>query len=149
MSKESWGQGMATHSNIPAWNIPRTEQPDTVRRVTMSQTGLKGLNGHITHLLRCILQPLMAPQGEPSMWGLGSVVDSEEASSSHRFITFLLPSSTLTPARGTSSMHLISLFLSDKVLKLCTSSVFSSTIQKYMQSINCAIYLHVFFFPLN
>ena len=137
---------MATHSNILAWNIPRTEQPDTVHRVTMSQTGLKRLSVHITHLLRCILQPLMAPQGEPSMWGLGCVVDSEEASSSHRFITFLLPSSTLMPARGTSSMHLISLFLSDKVLKLCTSSVFSSTIQKYIQSINRDIYFHAFFF---
>ena len=42
-------KGMATHSSILAWEIPRTEEPDrlhTVHEVTKSQTQLKWLSMH-------------------------------------------------------------------------------------------------------
>ena len=33
-------KGMATHSSIPAWAIPWTEEPDGVHEVTKSRLGL-------------------------------------------------------------------------------------------------------------
>ena len=40
-------QGMATHSRILAWRIPRTEEPGRVQtKVSQSQTRLKWLSSH-------------------------------------------------------------------------------------------------------
>ena len=39
-------EGTATHSSILAWEIPWTEEPDTVHRVAKSQTQLKRLSMH-------------------------------------------------------------------------------------------------------
>ena len=40
-------KGMATHSSIPAWRIPRTEEPDgLVPGVTESRTRLSGFHFH-------------------------------------------------------------------------------------------------------
>ena len=47
---------MATHSSIPAWRVPWTEEPGglhTVHRVTNSWTQLKGLSTH--YISGCLL----------------------------------------------------------------------------------------------
>ena len=49
--EDSLEMGMATHSSILAWEIPRTEEPDrlhTVHEVTKSQTQLTHTHTH-TH----------------------------------------------------------------------------------------------------
>ena len=47
--EDSVEKGMATHSSILAWRVPRTEEPAwwaTVHRVAKSQTQLKQLSTH-------------------------------------------------------------------------------------------------------
>ena len=48
------GEGMVTHSSIPAWRITWREEPRawqaTVHRVTQSQTQLKWLSTHTQHI---------------------------------------------------------------------------------------------------
>ena len=46
-------EAMATHSSIPAWRIPWTEEPGwaTVKRVEKSCTRLKRLSTHVQSLV--------------------------------------------------------------------------------------------------
>ena len=47
-------EGMATHSNIFAWRIPRTEEPGRLQSIgSQSQTRLKQLNMHTIRTLGC------------------------------------------------------------------------------------------------
>ena len=51
LGREDPLEGTATHSSIPAWTIPRTEEPGRlqVRRVTKSRTQLKRLSTQAKH----------------------------------------------------------------------------------------------------
>ena len=45
-------EGMATHSSIPAWRIPRTERPGGLQSMgSQSQTRLKLLSMHVLMLI--------------------------------------------------------------------------------------------------
>ena len=53
--KIPWREGMATHSSLLAWRIPRTEEPGgaIVHSVAQSQTQLKRLSSSPVHLIHC------------------------------------------------------------------------------------------------